>query len=152
MEENAERLGYDNIKVMVYDALEADDELYEKVDVVICDLPCSGLGIMGRKNDIKYNVTKKQIEELAVMQRLMLDNAAHYVKPGGCLIYSTCTITKQENEDNVNWFINNHDFRPDSLTPYMPEVLHDRTDKGYITLLQGIDSSDGFFIARFVKE
>lgn len=151
IEDNAERMGYNNIKVMVYDALKPDEDLTERMDVVLCDLPCSGLGIMGRKNDIKYNVTKEKIEELAAMQRLMLENASRYVKTGGTLIYSTCTITRQENEENVKWFTDNHNFVLDSLEPYMPEVLHNKAAKGYMTLLQGVDSSDGFFIARFVR-
>lgn len=151
IEENAERMGYNNIKVMVYDALIPDEDLTEKMDVVLCDLPCSGLGIMGRKNDIKYNVTGEKIAELAAMQRLMLENASRYVKLEGVLVYSTCTITRQENEDNVKWFTDNHNFVLDSLVPYMPEVLHKKADKGYMTLLQGIDGSDGFFIARFVR-
>ncbi len=151
IEENAERMGYHNIKIMVYDALKPDKDLTEKMDVVLCDLPCSGLGIMGRKNDIKYNVTKEKIAELAAMQRHILENASGYVKPGGVLVYSTCTITRQENEDNVKWFTDNHHFVLDSLVPYMPEVLHDKAEKGYMTLLQGVDSSDGFFIARFVR-
>ncbi len=152
IEENIERLGYSNVHVEVHDALICDKELIGKADVVICDLPCSGLGIMGRKNDIKYNTTKTQIAELQKLQRQILAVGAEYVKHGGCLIYSTCTITKQENEDNVKWFLENSDLKLESLAPYMPEQLEERAEKGYITLLQGIDGSDGFFIARFVKE
>ena len=151
IEENVERLGYNNVRVEVYDACVLDDSLINKADVVICDLPCSGLGIMGRKNDIKYNISREKISQLSMLQRQMLENGARYVKFGGVLVYSTCTITKEENDDNVKWFIDNFDFELDSVSPYFPNSLEDRASKGYITLLQGIDKCDGFFIARFIK-
>lgn len=151
IEENVERLGYNNVRVEVYDACVLDDNLINKADVVLCDLPCSGLGIMGRKNDIKYNISREKISQLSTLQRQMLENGARYVKSGGVLVYSTCTITKEENEDNVKWFIDNFDFELDSVSPYFPNSLEDRASKGYITLLQGIDKCDGFFIARFIK-
>lgn len=151
IEENVERLGYNNVRVEVYDACVLDDNLINKADVVLCDLPCSGLGIMGRKNDIKYNISREKIAQLSTLQRQMLENGARYVKSGGVLVYSTCTITKEENDDNVKWFIDNFDFELDSVSPYFPNSLEDRASKGYITLLQGIDKCDGFFIARFIK-
>ncbi len=151
IEENVERLGYNNVRVEVYDACVLDDSLINKADVVICDLPCSGLGIMGRKNDIKYNISREKISQLSMLQRQMLENGARYVKSGGVLVYSTCTITKEENDDNVKWFIDNFDFELDSVSPYFPNSLENRASKGYITLLQGIDKCDGFFIARFIK-
>lgn len=152
IEENIERLGVTNVRTQVYDATIRDETLIGKVDCVIADLPCSGLGIMGRKNDIKYNVTKEQVSELAALQRKILQVAAQYVKPGGRLIFSTCTILHEENEQNIKWLEQHTDLQLDSLEDYLPENLKERGSKGYLTLLPGEDSCDGFFISRFVKK
>lgn len=155
--ENAERLGLLNISTGVRDALVPGLEMYGKCDVVLCDLPCSGLGVIGRKPDIKYRLKKEDIKELAKLQKRILDVAAAYVKPGGSLLYSTCTITKEENEDNRAAFLDAHDeFRADSIAPYLPECLQcDTADDGYTTLFTGVPEGmplmDGFFIARFVR-
>ena len=155
--ENAERLGLSNIIVGVRDALEPDSELYGKCDTVLCDLPCSGLGVIGRKPDIKYRLKKENIAELAELQRRILDVASAYVKPGGILLYSTCTVTKEENEDNRTAFLKAHnDFKADSIAPYLPECLQsDTASEGYTTLLtgfpEGLPLMDGFFIAKFVR-
>lgn len=105
IEENVDRLGLTNVTVEAWDARELDENLVGKADVVIADLPCSGLGIMGRKNDIKYNVTGDSIDELAQLQRDILDTVSRYVKTGGTLVYSTCTIDSRENQNNVKWFV-----------------------------------------------
>ena len=155
--ENAERLGLSNIIVGVRDALEPDSELYGKCDMVLCDLPCSGLGVIGRKPDIKYRLKKENIAELAELQRRILDVASAYVKPGGTLLYSTCTVTREENEDNRIAFLKAHnDFRADSIAPCLPKCLQsDTAEEGYTTLLtgfpEGMPLMDGFFIARFVR-
>ena len=116
--------------------------------MVIADLPCSGLGIMGRKNDIKYNVTRDNIKELAQLQREILDVVCGYVKPGGTLIYSTCTINSMENQKNAEWFLKKHDFDRCSIDDIVPGH---GGENGYVTLLQGIDECDGFFISKFVR-
>ena len=155
--ENAERLCLSNITVGVRDALEPDEKMYGKCDVVLCDLPCSGLGVIGRKPDIKYRLKKEDIKELAALQKKILDVAAAYVKPGGTLFYSTCTVTKEENEDNRTYFLETHsDFKADSIETYLPECLQtDTAVDGFTTLLTGIPEDmplmDGFFIARFVR-
>lgn len=150
IEENIERLGIANVTVQAHDALCADEELFGRADVVIADLPCSGLGIMGRKNDIKYNVTGEGIEELARLQREILDVAARYVRPGGVLVYSTCTIDSTENRENAVWFEKSHgDFHFDGIDDILPGH---GGEQGYMTLLQGVDECDGFFIAKFVKD
>ena len=108
-----------------------------------------GLGVMARKNDIKYHVTEDMVRELAAIQKTILDVCAVYVKPGGALIYSTCTIDRIENEENVTAFLKAHEeYELESLSDYMPECLKKRAEKGYITLLQGVDHCDGFFISR----
>lgn len=148
IEENVERLGLNNVMVQAYDARELDESLVDKADVVIADLPCSGLGIMGRKNDIKYHVTGDSIKELAELQRSILDVACRYVKKGGTLVYSTCTIDSVENEDNARWFAETHDFDLCGIDDLIPQH---GGEKGYVTLRQGIDECDGFFISKFVR-
>lgn len=152
IEENLERLSVSNIITQVHDALVLDQSLVNKADLVIADLPCSGLGIMGRKNDIKYNMTAEKITSLAKIQKEILQVVSQYVKPGGRLIFSTCTIDRIENEENVRGFLQNSDFVLESLEEYLPEPLKERGRKGYLTLIQGEDACDGFFISRFVRK
>ena len=146
IEENIERLGLSNVMVQVHDAREFDEELAGKADVVIADLPCSGLGIMGRKNDIKYHVSMESVKELAQLQREILDTVCRYVKPGGTLVYSTCTIDSIENDENAAWFADTHDFSLCGIDDVIPEHGGER---GFVTLHQGIDECDGFFISKF---
>ena len=136
IEENVERLKLANVDIRCQDATEYMQEQEEKADVVIADLPCSGLGIMGRKNDIKYRVTEEQIESLVELQHTILQNACRYVKAGGTLLYSTCTITKEENTLQVERFLKEH-----------PEY----TLKEQRQFLQGIDACDGFYYAVLHK-
>ncbi len=149
IEDNKERCGFDNIETEVFDGTELDENLIEKADLVICDVPCSGLGILARKNDIKYNVTKEKIEELVPLQRAILKNAASYVKPGGILMFSTCTITKEENQDNREWILKELPFESVDFSDKLPEVFMDQAKEGYLQLLPGIYGTDGFYIAKF---
>lgn len=149
IEDNIDRLGIKNVTVQVHDALVYDESLDQKADVVIADLPCSGLGIMGRKNDIKYNVTEKSVRELAGLQREILDVCRRYVKPGGVLLYSTCTVDTTENEKNALWFETEHDFHFADIDAFLPGHGGER---GYMTLIQGIDGCDGFFIAKLIRD
>ena len=103
--ENAIRQNFLNVVVTEKDATQLDSDSLEKADIVLADVPCSGLGVMGRKTDIKYKLNPAKIQELAGLQREILEQASTYVKPGGTLIYSTCTIGKEENQDNVEWFL-----------------------------------------------
>ncbi|MBQ0058509.1 MAG: 16S rRNA (cytosine(967)-C(5))-methyltransferase RsmB [Lachnospiraceae bacterium] len=151
--ENVKRADLINIQPRVMDALTFDQDSVDKADVVICDLPCSGLGVIGRKPDIKYRLTLTQIEELAQLQKRILHNAASYVKPGGTLIFSTCTVSPLENTENVKYFEANYPFRLDSLDPFLPKELQQlTTSEGYLQVVPGIHQADGFFVARFVKE
>ncbi|HHT87471.1 MAG TPA: 16S rRNA (cytosine(967)-C(5))-methyltransferase RsmB [Clostridiales bacterium] len=153
IQENILRMGITNIETKVWDATVPDVDIINKADVVIADLPCSGLGVLGKKYDIKYKMTQNQQKELVELQRKILNVVSEYVKPGGILIYSTCTVDRNENIGNMEWFLANHDFSPESLDNYLPEVLHsDTTKSGYIQLLQGIHPTDGFFICRMRKE
>lgn len=152
IEENRDRMHYDNVKVQQWDALEEDDSFLESVDVLLADLPCSGLGIMGRKNDIKYQMTEEQLGELVLLQRRILSVIWKYVKPGGQMIFSTCTINQGENVENVQWIEENTPLRLVSIEEYLPKNLKNRTgSQGYLQLIPGADTCDGFFISKFKR-
>lgn len=136
IEENIARHELLNMKAVCMDATVYDEASYEKADVLICDLPCSGLGVLGKKTDIRYKMTKEQQQELVELQRKILDTVHTYVKPGGTLLYSTCTIHKGENEDNVAWF----------LQKYPKFSLVEQCQ-----MFPGKVGNDGFFLAKLVK-
>ncbi len=153
IEENISRMGFTNVTVQVWDATVADEGLEGLADVVIADLPCSGLGVIGKKADLKYKLTQSQHKELVALQRVILDKAEKYVKPGGILIYSTCTVLRGENEENRDWFLKHYPYIPESLDPQLPQLLHTETSRnGYLQLVQGVHNMDGFFIAKFRKK
>ena len=131
-----------------------DASSVSKADIVIADLPCSGLGVLGKKTDLKYRVTEKQLEDLVRLQRSILDVVCGYVKPGGVLIYSTCTINRAENQENVKWFLAEHpDFAPEQLKESLCAQLQGAVgEDGCLQLLPGVHDSDGFFIARLRKK
>ena len=148
--ENAARSGHSNVDIIMSDAAQYNERLEETADVLIADLPCSGLGVMGRKNDIKYNMTPEKEASLAGLQKEILANVSRYVKPGGILVYSTCTIHRAENEDNAEWITKNLPFEPVSLDEYLPRELRCATSaRGYIQLIPGVCDCDGFFISKF---
>ena len=151
--ENIRRTAVTNVEAVKKDATVLDKESVGTADIVLADVPCSGLGVIGKKTDVKYRSDLDKIQELAVLQKRILHNAASYVKPGGVLIYSTCTITREENIDNVNWFVENYPFELESIDPYLCEELHsETTQQGYLQLLPGVHQTDGFFMARLRKQ
>jgi ribosomal RNA small subunit methyltransferase RsmB len=153
MNENIRRMGFDNISTKVWDAVVPDPEIVELADILIADLPCSGMGVIGKKPDIKYKSTQNQHKELVELQRKILSTVQNYVKRGGVLIFSTCTVDQHENQDNYKWFLEHFEFRAESLDPYLPEALHnDMTKNGHLQLLNGIQGTDGFYLARFVRK
>ena len=161
IEENINRLGIKKVITMVNDATVFNKKFEEDFDLVICDLPCSGLGVIGRKRDIKYNITGNKIKELAKLQREILENAGKYVKKGGYLIFSTCTMSKLENEENFKFISEFSGFSPvdfsdkikDSVVRYKAgSRLLSEAEKGYIRLLPGELGTDGFFISEFMRE
>lgn len=153
IEENIERCGLVNIHTRVADAREYDASRREWADVVLADLPCSGYGVIGRKPDIKYKASPAKQEELVELQREILTQAVTYVRPGGTLLYSTCTLNQEENLDNVQWFLSSFPFQLDSLVPYLcPELQGGTAPQGYLQLLPGTHACDGFFLARLVKK
>lgn len=150
IEENRLRCGYQNMKTVVWDALCLDQDACGKADVVIADLPCSGLGIIGKKPDIKYNMTWEKLKELAALQRDMLSLVWQYVKPGGMLIYSTCTIDAMENEENALWLRERFPLEPVDLSQRLGRIVQaDSLKEGYVQFLPGVHSFDGFFISAF---
>lgn len=152
--ENIDRMGMKNITAVQMDASVQDASSVSKADIVIADLPCSGLGVLGKKTDLKYRVTEKQLEDLVRLQRSILDVVCGYVKPGGVLIYSTCTINRAENQENVKWFLAEHpDFAPEQLKESLCAQLQGAVgEDGCLQLLPGVHDSDGFFIARLRKK
>lgn len=152
MQENIERIGAINMTAVLKDATIFDPDSVEKADVVLADVPCSGLGVIGRKADIKYKMTPAKQEEIIRLQRKILDTVYPYVKKGGTLIYSTCTIGPEENQYNVKWFLEHYPFRLESIDPWLCGELKSKTTAaGYLQLLPGVHQSDGFFIARFKR-
>ena len=148
--ESIARLQITNIDVQVWDGTVFDPAMEEKADVVIADLPCSGLGVIGRKPDIRYEASDEKTESLVRLQRKILKNAVRYVRPGGTLLYSTCTFDPRENEENVDWILDNSDLKPDMAAPFLPpELAAEAGNRNYLQLYPGIHACDGFFIARF---
>lgn len=153
IEENISRSEFTNIRAKVWDALEPDEEMKGQADIVLADLPCSGLGIIGRKQDIKYRMNLETCEDLANLQKDILSVVWEYVKPGGILVFSTCTIDKMENEDNRNWFLNEYPFEPVDISEKAAGAFQEETLKeGYIQLLPGRHNSDGFFLSVFRRK
>lgn len=136
LEENFARMQVENATAEVWDATVLDEDKIEKADVVIADLPCSGLGVIGRKGDIKYRVTRDDVIEVAKLQRKILDVVHQYVKPGGTLMFSTCTITQEENEDNRHYITSKLSF----------DLIEEKQ------LIPGVDGSDGFYMAKFKRK
>ncbi|MDR3240449.1 MAG: 16S rRNA (cytosine(967)-C(5))-methyltransferase RsmB [Clostridiales bacterium] len=133
----AERLGLSVMETRLLDARAYHVELDQTADRLILDAPCSGLGVIRKKPDLKYRKTEADIHALAALQREMLENSWRYVKPGGALVYSTCTITTEENAENVRWFAARFPFMLESAVQIWPD---------------GRENRDGFYIARFVRD
>ena len=150
IKENAQRCGFLNISARVMDASVYNEELCECADVLICDVPCSGLGVMGRKNDIRYSISDEKLLSLDELQKKILSNTVKYLKPGGILIFSTCTILKAENIGNYEYIRDELKLTPVPFNDELPENFGCESAKeGYIQLLPGKLDTDGFFIAKF---
>lgn len=147
---NADKLGIDIIEAREQDASKRVEELSGKADCVLVDAPCSGLGIIRRKPDIKWTRTMEDIKALQDLQSSILEASSSYVKPGGTLVYSTCTILKDENINIVENFINrNKAFKIESVEPFISDSLKKYVDeKGCLQLFPNIHGCDGFFICK----
>lgn len=160
--ENSKRLKIKSINAVLGNSLSPNFAPSKEYDVVLCDVPCSGLGLLGRKPDIRLTITYDRIEELLPTQKQILSNASGFVKPEGTLIYSTCTLNKRENEIQVEEFLNEHEeFSRSSIVELLPSILKARLSpermeearvNGTITLTPDIDGTDGFFIAALKRK
>ncbi|SDY77590.1 16S rRNA (cytosine(967)-C(5))-methyltransferase RsmB [Lachnobacterium bovis] len=134
IEENIKRHKATNVKAIQWDATVLDENAIDKADVLICDLPCSGLGVLAKKPDIRYRMSLEQQKELSQLQKEILSKVVNYVKPGKTMIYSTCTINPDENEKNVQWILDNY---PQMKLVEMKQIFPSE------------QWHDGFFIAKF---
>ena len=154
IEQAASRLGIDIIKTKIHDALLSDTELENKADRVLLDAPWTGLGIIRRKPDIKWGRESSDTAEITSLQRKMIAAAARSVKPGGVLVYSTCTLLPEENEEIVKEFLKgNPEFEMDDLTSVIPETLKSSMkEKGMLQVYTNRDGADGFFISKMKRK
>lgn len=154
IEDSAARLGIDIIETELFDACELDEGLMGRADRVLVDVPCSGFGIIRKKPDIKYSKSQSEINNIIALQRKILNNASKYLKVGGCMVYSTCTILPEENIENVMSFLNeNGQFELDGFEQLMPEGIRIKSaSEGYIQLFPNINQTDGFFVSKIIRK
>jgi ribosomal RNA small subunit methyltransferase RsmB/transcription antitermination factor NusB len=154
IEDSARRLGTTIVEGVCLDARQVGDAMPERADAVLCDLPCSGLGTLARRPDARWRKNPEDVATLVPLQRAILESAAKALKPGGVLVYSTCTIQKAENQELVESFVADHpEFRFDNIWAYLPETIsREGQAEGYVQLLPHVHGTDGFFIARMVKK
>ena len=150
IKENCERLGITNIKTEIIDATKLDDRFVDYADGIILDVPCSGLGIIRKKPEIKWNKKREDLNNLVPTQRDIMENSWKYLKEGGIMIYSTCTLNKEENENNVDWFLSKHsDARVEPVfVGNLSNMMYNENKT--LTVLPNAQM-DGFFIAKIVK-
>ena len=149
IQKGAARLGIENLTARQQDASENVVQWNDSFDAVIADVPCSGYGIIRKKPDIRYKKAE-DMADLPALQLAILKNQARYVKPGGILMYSTCTLVRAENEGVVEAFLNeNKEFK---LEPLPLPAVFPKNESGMLTLVPGEYDTDGFFIARMRRK
>ena len=150
IKENCDRLGITNVETCAGDATKLNAELVASSDRVLIDVPCSGLGIIRKKPEIKWNKKRNDLREIIPVQREIMNNAWQYLKQGGVMIYSTCTLNKEENEENIEWFVNTHkDCEVKRIfVGKQDNLVYSR--EGYLTVMPN-ENMDGFFIAKLEK-
>jgi len=136
IEENVARMRLENVEIQVYDGTTRDETLLEKADVVLADVPCSGLGVIGKKRDIKYHASPEKIADIVELQRQIISASWEYVKKGGVLLYSTCTINAEENEKQVRWILEKFPFELETEQQIFPSE----------------GRGDGFYFARLRRK
>ncbi|MDM5332674.1 16S rRNA (cytosine(967)-C(5))-methyltransferase RsmB [Ureibacillus composti] len=153
IDENVERLGLEIIQTAPIDGRKAASFLQEEsFDAVLVDAPCSGLGVMRRKPDIKYTKREEDLESLHSIQLELLENAVKVLKPGGRLVYSTCTVDKVENEGTVQDFLTSHPEMELVPIEHLPTQLIEKQQNGMLQVFPQDFGSDGFFVAAFCKK
>ncbi len=147
---NAGRLGITNIKLAEMDSSKYDEKFYEAAHRVLIDVPCSGLGLIRKKPEIKWTKSERNLQDILKLQRDIMETSAKYVKINGILMYSTCTLNKEENEDNINWFLNRYkDFEIEPLYfGKAPNIMYN--ESGWVTIMPN-KYMDGFFICKLKK-
>ena len=152
IEAQARRLGLENIRPMVRDAGKLREDLFRSMDAVLLDAPCTGLGMLAEKPDIKLRVTEKSTAELAALQAKLLDTVCEYVKTGGTLVYSTCSVLQEENEDQIEAFLARHpEFEACDLPDTIPEKYRRHRKLG-LQLLEHRDGTEGFYVCRMKRK
>ena len=149
--ENANRMGLSNILCEIHDATQENKAFFEKADVVLADVPCSGLGVIGRKPDMKHRLKEEDIESILSLQKQIVKAAVKDLKSGGILVYSTCTVNKAENEETAKWILKNLPLCELPFENLSDELRDSLVSDGSIQLLPGEHDSDGFYIALFKK-
>ena len=151
IKENCERLGITNVEVNTNDATKLNPELIASSDRILLDVPCSGIGIIRKKPEIKWNKTRNDLREVIPVQRDIMENAWMYLREGGIMLYSTCTLNKEENEENIEWFLNKH--KDCSVKKIFigkqNNLVYNRN--GSLTIMPN-ESMDGFFVAKLEKK
>ena len=142
----AHRLGLECISAQLLDGKTCKDDFLDRFDLVIADVPCSGLGIIRKKPDIRYK-DPKPLEGLPNVQRAILENVSRYVRPGGALLYATCTLLERENEAVVNSFLEKHNcFTLEEFQ--VPGPFADDAIGGMVTCWPHRHGTDGFYFAK----
>lgn len=153
IDDSAKRLGIDIIESELMDASMPNSKYEGAFDKVLLDAPCTGLGIIRRKPDIKWSRQTKDIEAIASLQRRLIRNVSGWVKPGGVMVYSTCTVLPEENENVVNDFLmENKDFEADDIKSFIPKELACHAKGCSLQLYPNRDGIDGFFISRIKRK
>ncbi|WP_010240283.1 16S rRNA (cytosine(967)-C(5))-methyltransferase RsmB [Clostridium arbusti] len=150
IEKNAKRLGIENLVCSEMDSRKYDDKYEKTADRVLIDVPCSGLGIIKKKPEIKWNKSLKDLKNLVKTQRSIMMNSAKYVKDNGYLVYSTCTFNSEENEENIRWFLSSN--REYEIEPLYFEKRDNIicSKEGWVTIMPN-KYMDGFFICKLRK-
>lgn len=148
IKDNCLRLGINSIKIETANATKFRSDIM--FDKILVDAPCSNTGVLIKKVDARWNKSEKDIKSLAELQLEILNNAANLLKSGGIMVYSTCSIEPEENQQVIGKFLEvNKDFYLDKISPYLPWKIQE--DEGYYQILQSKHHIDGFFIARLKK-
>jgi len=152
IEAQQKRLGLENIRPIRRDASVYREDLEDSMDAVLLDAPCSGLGVLAEKPDIKLRVTEESLAELTALQEKLLETVCRYVRPGGTLVYSTCSLLKEENERRVRAFLEKHpEFEAEALPETIPEKFRQHQGLG-LQLLPHRDGVEGFYLARMRRK
>jgi len=152
MKENAQRLGCSNIEFVIDDSKEFKSEILrdKKFDKILLDAPCSGLGVISKKPEIRWKREPEDIIRLSEYQKVLLENASRHLVDGGVIVYSTCSTEPEENQEVVKWFLERHpEYKLDNASSYIPEPLVN--NEGFVETFPHRHGLDGSFAARLIK-